>query len=49
MKKILSVDDSASVRQMVSFTLRNAGYEVGEACDGRDGLTKAGLCKFDSC
>ena len=28
MKRILSVDDSASVRQMVSFTLRKAGYEV---------------------
>jgi two-component system chemotaxis response regulator CheY len=47
MKKILSVDDSASVRQMVSFTLRKAGYEMGEACDGRDALTKAGQQKFD--
>jgi two-component system chemotaxis response regulator CheY len=47
MKRILSVDDSASVRQMVSFTLRKAGYEVGEACDGRDALAKVGLSKFD--
>ena len=47
MKKILSVDDSASVRQMVSFTLRKAGYEMGEACDGRDALTKARQQKFD--
>jgi two-component system chemotaxis response regulator CheY len=47
MKRILSVDDSVSVRQMVSFTLRKAGYEMGEACDGRDALAKAGLSKFD--
>jgi two-component system chemotaxis response regulator CheY len=47
MKKILSVDDSPSVRQMVAFTLRKSGYEVGEACDGRDALAKAGQQKFD--
>jgi two-component system chemotaxis response regulator CheY len=47
MKRILSVDDSASVRQMVSFTLRKDGYEVGEACDGRDALAKAGQSRFD--
>ncbi len=41
MKKILAVDDSASIRQMVSFTLRNAGYEVTDAVDGKDGLGKA--------
>lgn len=40
-KKILTVDDSASVRQMVAFTLRDAGYEVSEAFDGEDGLQKA--------
>ncbi len=38
---ILAVDDSASVRQMVCFTLKNAGYEVSEAVDGMDGLEKA--------
>lgn len=38
---ILTVDDSASIRQMVSFTLRAAGYEVVEASDGLDGLEKA--------
>ena len=47
MKRILTVDDSASVRQMVSFTLRKAGYEVVEAVDGKDGLDKAGSAKFD--
>jgi two-component system, chemotaxis family, chemotaxis protein CheY len=47
MKRILTVDDSASVRQMVSFTLRKAGYEVVEAVDGKDGLGKAGSEKFD--
>ena len=39
-KTILTVDDSVSIRQMVSFTLKNAGYDVVEAVDGRDGITK---------
>jgi two-component system chemotaxis response regulator CheY len=39
-KTIITVDDSASVRQMVSFTLRNAGYEVIEAVDGKDAVSK---------
>ena len=39
-KIIATVDDSASVRQMVTFTLTNAGYEVIEAVDGQDALTK---------
>lgn len=47
MKRILSVDDSASVRQMVSFTLRKADYEVIEAVDGNDGLAKVSSGKFD--
>lgn len=47
MKRVLTVDDSASVRQMVGFTLRNAGYEVVEAVDGKDGLDKVGGAKFD--
>lgn len=40
-KSVLSVDDSASIRQMVAFTLKAAGYEVLEAVDGQDGLAKA--------
>ena len=39
-KTILAVDDSASVRQMVSFTLRGAAYQVTEAVDGSDALSK---------
>ena len=40
-KSVLTVDDSASIRQMVAFTLKTAGYEVIEAVDGQDGLDKA--------
>ncbi|MEO8039714.1 MAG: response regulator [Betaproteobacteria bacterium] len=40
-KTILAVDDSASIRNMVAFTLKSAGYEVVEAVDGQDGLEKA--------
>ena len=39
-RKILSVDDSASIRQMVSFTLKKEGYDVIEAVDGNDALAK---------
>jgi two-component system chemotaxis response regulator CheY len=39
-KTIMIVDDSTSLRQVVAITLKGAGYEVVEACDGRDALTK---------
>jgi two-component system chemotaxis response regulator CheY len=39
-KTIMTVDDSASLRQMVSFVLRDNGYEVVEAVDGLDALSK---------
>jgi two-component system chemotaxis response regulator CheY len=46
-KTILAVDDSGSLRQMVAFSLRAAGYQVSEAVDGQDGLEKARLQVFD--
>jgi two-component system chemotaxis response regulator CheY len=39
-KRILTVDDSGSVRALVSQTLRDAGFEVVEAVDGADALEK---------
>ncbi len=47
MAKILAVDDSASMRQMVTFTLKGAGYEVVEASDGLEALQKAKTGKVD--
>src|ERR1035437_2719735 len=46
-KSILAVDDSGSLRQMVLFSLRAAGYQVTEAVDGVDGLDKAKTQVFD--
>lgn len=46
-KKILIVDDSVSIRQMVNFTLKGAGFETEEAADGKAALDKARLKVFD--
>lgn len=47
MQSILAVDDSASMRQMVSFTLKSAGFNVVEAVDGQDAWEKANARSFD--
>ena len=47
MKRILAVDDSASMRQMVSFTLKKSGFDVTEAKDGQEALDIAKTAKFD--
>lgn len=39
-KTVLVVDDSASIRQVVSMTLKGAGYQTIEAYDGKDALSK---------
>jgi two-component system chemotaxis response regulator CheY len=46
MSRILAVDDSTSMRQMVSFTLKSAGFDVAEAADGLAALELAQKEKF---
>ena len=43
----MTADDSASVRQMVTFTLKQQGYEVIEAVDGQEALQKLSGKKVD--
>ncbi len=46
-KRILAVDDSKTMRDMVSFTLKKAGFDVAEAEDGKAALNVLGGGKFD--
>ncbi len=39
-KRVMTVDDSATVRQVLQMTLEGAGYDVVEAVDGEDALEK---------
>ena len=47
-KKILAVDDSKTMRDMVSFTLKGAGYEIVEAEDGKAALAVLNGVKVDA-
>lgn len=47
MANILAVDDSASMRQMVAFTLKGAGHNVTDAQDGKHALEIASKQSFD--
>lgn len=46
-RKVLTVDDSKTMRQMVAFTLKNAGFDIIEAEDGQHALNVLGNEKVD--
>ena len=45
--KILSVDDSSSIRKMVAYTLKSRGYSVTSAMDGQEALESLAKERFD--
>jgi two-component system chemotaxis response regulator CheY len=47
MARILTVDDSITMRQMINFTLSDAGYSVTEAGNFDEAMAQAALSKFD--
>ena len=47
MANILTADDTATMRQMISFTLSSAGHQVMQASDGSEALALARTRKFD--
>ena len=47
MATIMTVDDTATMRQMVSFTLHSVGYEILQASDGQEALALAKSKKID--
>lgn len=46
-KTVLIVDDAPTMRQLVTFALKDAGYEVIAAVNGKDGLDKLAQKKVD--
>jgi len=48
MARILAVDDSRSIREMVVLTLESAGHDVTEASDGLQALDIARTAEFDA-
>ena len=46
-KLVLTVDDSAAIREMLAYVLKSAGHRVIEAEDGMEGLQKALANQFD--
>jgi two-component system chemotaxis response regulator CheY len=46
-KTALTVDDSKTMREMVSFTLKNVGFNIIEAEDGRDAINRLGNTPVD--